>query len=130
MKNIGVYESEKYKDAKYTKVEDNIYETEDSFLGGVMYVTSLCFEQEPEYEEGESPADISQYPLEDILDRYCVAVEDFYEEKNSKSDTQCYQEFCGKDIENIKGLLGIVGKHVYNKEVKKDGKTFIELIVE
>lgn len=51
-------------------------------------MTSLSFEQEPEYGEGESSADISQYPLEDILDRYYVAVEDFYGEINDGSYTK------------------------------------------
>ena len=130
MKNIEIYHSEKYADAKYKKAAENIYETEDSFLGGVMYVTSLSFEQEPDYDEGESPADISQYPLEDILDKYCVAINDFYEEKNAQSGKICYQEFSGKDIEDIKNLFEIVGKHVYNKEVEKDGGNYIELVIE
>ncbi|MBP8083305.1 MAG: hypothetical protein KAZ87_08915 [Spirochaetes bacterium] len=130
MKNINIYDSEKYKDVKYTKVAEHIYETEDKFLGGVMYVTSLSFEQEVEYGEGKTPSDISQYPLEDILDEFCVAVEDFYEEKNASSDVLCYQEFCGKNIDNIKNLLGIVGKHVFNKEYTEGGEIYVKLVIE
>lgn len=68
MKNIDFYEPKKYEDSsKYEKVAEHIYRTEDTFLGGDMYVTSLKFEQEPEFDEGDSPSNISQYPLEDIL---------------------------------------------------------------
>ena len=53
MKNIEFYEPKKYEDSsKYEKVAENIYRTEDTFLGGDMYVTSLKFEQEPEVDEG------------------------------------------------------------------------------
>lgn len=130
MKNIKYYEAEKYNEEKYEKVAEHIYKTEDTFLGGEQYVTSLCFEQEPEFEEGTSPQDISQYPLEDILDKYLVAVEDFYENENNASSDICYLEFSGKDMENIQDLLEIVGKHVYNKNVEKDGDVSIDLIIE
>ena len=80
MKNITIYTPAKYNTDKYTKVKDNIYKTYDNFMKQDSFVTSLSFEQEPEYGEGESSADISQYPLEDILDRYYVAIEDFYGE--------------------------------------------------
>ena len=70
MKNITIYTPAKYNTDKYTKVKDNIYKTYDNFMKQDSFVTSLSFEQEPEYGEGESSADISQYPLEDILDRY------------------------------------------------------------
>ncbi len=41
--------------SKYEKVAEHIYRTEDDFLGGDMYVTSLKFEQEPELSEGDAP---------------------------------------------------------------------------
>ena len=95
-----------------------------------MYVTSLSFEQEPELGEGDSPRYISQYPLEDILDKYLVVAEDFYEKENEESFTTCYQEFSGKNIENVRELLEIVGKHVYNKEIEKDGEVYVDLVIE
>ena len=99
MKNIEFYEPKKYEDSsKYEKVAEHIYRTEDTFLGGDMYVTSLKFEQEPEFDEGDSPSNISQYPLEDILDKYFVAISDFYEEENRNSASVCYQEFSGSDL--------------------------------
>lgn len=92
-----------------------------------IYVTSLVFEQEPELGENE-PADtmISQYPLEDILDKFFCFCVDFYQEKNASDTVNSYQEFASSNIENIRELLTIVGKHVYNKEV--DGR--IKLIIE
>ena len=67
MKDITIYTPAKYNTDKYTKVKDNIYKTYDNFMKQDSFVTSLSFEQEPEYGEGESSADISQYPLEDIF---------------------------------------------------------------
>lgn len=126
MKDISVYLPKKYQESGYTQVSENIYKTYDDFMKEDCYVTSLSFVQEPEFDEGSSPSDISQYPLEDILDKFCVAVNDFYESENSESDSLCYLEFQGADIEHIKLLLSIVGKHVYNKE--EEG--YIELIIE
>ena len=126
MKDINVYLPKKYQESGYIQVSENIYKTYDDFMKEDCYVTSLSFVQEPEFDEGSSPSDISQYPLEDILDKFCVAVNDFYESENSESDSLCYLEFQGADIEHIKSLLSIVGKHVYNKE--EDG--YVELIIE
>lgn len=70
------------------------------------------------------PAD--QYPLEDILDKFYVAIQDFYEDLNCTSDETCYLEFSASDMEDIQKLLRIVNKHVYNKE---DGD-YVELVIE
>lgn len=82
-------------------MEHGIYECkqEDKFL----YVTSLSFEQEPEYEEGESAEEISQYPLEDILDKFYCHITDFYEKLNVSGSRICYLEFAavGKGYEYI-----------------------------
>jgi hypothetical protein len=130
MKNINYFEAKKYNDTRYEKVVDHIYKTEDTFMGGEHFVTSLCFEQEPQYDEGLSPKDISQYPLEDILDKYYVAVEDFYETENNASSSVCYLEFSGKEFEDITELLEIVGKHVFNEEVEEDGHIYVKLNIE
>ena len=66
MKQIESYHAPKYESEMYSLVEDGIYRVESG--GEVLYVTSLSFVQEPELEEGGSAAEISQYPLEDILD--------------------------------------------------------------
>ena len=49
MKNITIYTPAKYNTDKYTKVKDNIYKTYDNFMKQDSFVTSLSFEQEPEY---------------------------------------------------------------------------------
>lgn len=130
MKNIRIYHPKKYNDKKYQKVEENIYKVQSEMMANAVYVTSLCFEQEPELGEGSSPQEISQYPLEDILDEYMLLVEDFFEEENKNSVTDCYVEFSGLDVESIRDLLGIVGKHVYNQEVKQDGERYMVLVIE
>lgn len=120
MKNIRNYKAEKYSHPSYSEAEPDIYTCDSGF------VTSLCFEQEPEYEEGASAADISQYPLEDVLDEYYVYVSDFYEELNTPESQMCCLEFCSDDIDDIRRLRAIIGKHVYNKE----SGGAVELIVE
>ena len=109
MKNIRSFKAEKYNTASYIEAEPGIYACDSGFI------TGLCFEQEPEYEEGTSAAEISQYPLEDILDRYLVYVSDFFEELNNSESRVCYLEFCSGDIDNIRQLRSVIGKHVYNK---------------
>ena len=130
MKNIQIYTAEKYNTSEYVEVKSNIYKTHDSFMDQDAFVTSLSFEQEPEFEEGSDSSDISQYPLEDVLDKYYVAVSDFYEDLNDGSSNTCYLELSGESLEDIENLLEIVGKHVYNREEESDGKTYIKLIIE
>lgn len=82
----------------------------------VIYVTSIVFEPEPELEENE-PSDpyVSQYPLEDILDKFFVYCNDMYEKENESDKNHSYVEFASEKIEEIRNLLSIIGKHVYNK---------------
>ncbi len=126
MKNIKNYQAKKYESEKYTKVDEGIYKIADDWKPGYLYVTSLSFEQEPELGEGEDAGYISQYPLEDILDKFLVHVSDFYEDLNKEGLVMCYQEFASPKLENIESLREIIGKHVYNKE--EDGR--IKLIIE
>ena len=120
MKNIDSFESAKYTAASFTKIEPGIFQCT------IGYVTSLCFEQEPEMGEGSSSVEISQYPLEDILDRFNVYVSDFYKDLNDNESSVCRLEFCGSTVMNIRQLRSIIGKHVYNKEI---GYTIV-LVVE
>lgn len=101
---------------------ENIYRQ----LSDGTLVTSLSFEQEPHLGESGSPAEISQYPLEDILDKFYAHIEDFYEDLNATSEATCYLEFGGTEIGDIQGILGLVGKHVYNRE---DDRGKIELVI-
>ena len=124
MKNIKVYTACKYADISYQEVMPGIYMYEDGF------VTSLCFEQEPGLGEGKSAADISQYPIEDVLERYCVHISDFYPKLNTEKSAVCYIEFSGRKLEYIKSLLTIVGKRVYNKDIYENGESCTVLIIE
>lgn len=123
MKKIENYTAAKYKGWKYKKIKDGIYRTKAD--GEKIYVTSLSFLQEPELDEGDNASDISQYPLEDILDKFYCYISDFYEDLNISSSETCFLEFASSDLEDIQALRSIIGKHVYNKEVGED----VELII-
>ena len=124
MKDITNYQAPKYASEKYIAVEDGIFKL--MYRGLSIYYTSLSFVQEPEYDEGEDASDISQYPLEDILEKFNVFVSDFYDDINVETSQICYQEFASRDLEDIQNLRSIIGKHVYNLE-DDDG---IDLIIE
>ena len=131
MKNIQNYNAAKYiktgfsslfQKSDYKKINDGIYEYKKG--NETLYVTSLSFVQEPEFEEGDSAANISQYPLEDILDKFYCHISDFYEDLNVSESRTCYLEFAAMDLDDIKKLRSITGKHVYNQEYEKDEKYF------
>ena len=103
--------------------------TEGVYTNGELFFLGLSFEQEPELDEGTSSEDISQYPLEDILDKFCVYIDDFCEDYNSQGNEQCRLIFASDAIEDIQALKAIIGKHVYNSVVEKDGKEYIDLII-
>ena len=125
MKNIqSCTNLEKYSDSDYTLVSDGIYSHQGE------YVTALSFEQEPEFGEGRNASEISQYPLEDLLDRFLVYVSDFFEEYNVPETETCLLEFSGDSEEDIAGLRSIIGRHVYNRECSSDGKISVDLIIE
>lgn len=122
---IGEYEGQKY----YVDPEDEsdiIYYDENASGGSEIYVTSIVFEPEPELGENDPAEDISQYPLEDILDKFFCYTSDDFEEENAKDPERNYIEFASEDMEDIQSLLTIVGKHVYNKE---NGEV-VDLIIE
>ena len=124
MKNIQSFKAGKYDSPAYREIEAGIYEYDGEF------VTSLSFEQEPEYEEEASADCISQYPLEDILDRFSVYVSDFYDDLNVAGSARCYLEFSAATIDSIRELRAIIGKHVYNKPVTEDGVEYADLVIE
>jgi hypothetical protein len=122
MKDIRSFSSTKY--ASYPSVADGVFTTNGK------YITALCFQQEPNLGEGRDASDISQYPLEDILDRFSVYVSDFFKEMNTDNSSICYLEFTGFTIDDVLNLRGIIGKHVYNKRVREGNKDYIELVIE
>lgn len=127
MKEIKNYNSPKYNSEDYKLIEDNIYETIDEENDGEkIFVTSLMFVQEPELDEGDSAGNISQYPLEDILDEFLVYVSDFYSELNTEDSQICCLEFAAPELEDVQNLRSVIGKHVYNKQVGE----YVKLIIE
>ncbi len=124
MKKIKNFNATKYSSSAYDLQESGIYKCDNKF------VTSLCFQSEPERGEGRNADAISQYPLEDVLDRFCVFVSDLYEELNTAESQTCYLEFSSTDIVDLRNLREIIGKHVYNRTYNKNGKHFVELIIE
>lgn len=125
MKDIKNFHAPKYDNGKYIFVEDGIYKL--VYRGISVYYTSISFVQEPEYDEGENAADISQYPLEDLMEKFNFFVSDFYDALNVESSQICYQEFASRDPKDLKNLRTIIGKHVYN--IENDDET-IDLIIE
>ena len=130
MKNIQNYRAKKYETSAYEEVEENIYRGKCPWDEDMMYMTSLQFEQEPELGEGDSPKNISQYPLEDILDKFLVYITDFYEKENDESSGTCYLEFAGADIKKIQELRTIIGKHVYLYIFEEDGQEWEKTVIE
>lgn len=124
MKNIRIFTPSKYHTAVYREVEPGIFQI------GKTYVTSISFEQEPNLGEGQSAVDISQYPLEDILDRFCVFISDLYPALNTKNSTTCYLEMSARTKESIEKLHAIVGKRVYNNVFYENGEECIGLVIE
>lgn len=125
MTHFRDYTPEKYSGPGFEKIEEGIYRTKDPYgivKDGIVYVTSLTFQMEPERygEEDASPQNITQLPFEDLLDEYMLFVTDFYEDLNETSEVTCYQEFGSTDIEDIRGLRQIIGKRFY--AVPCDGK--------
>ena len=124
MKEIKYLEANKYQDGNYEKLDDGIYRKDNLFF------VTLSFIQEPELGEGNDASYISQYPLEDILDKFGVFVSDFYEKENIKDNNICCLEFASSDAKDIINLLTIINKHVYNKNVIIDGEETVTLIIE
>lgn len=121
MKDIKSYNAPKYSGANYTTVEDGIFKNAEG-----DFVTSLSFVQELEFGEGGNAAEISQYPLEELLDEFGCWVSDFYEDLNTEDSTVCYQEFASGTPEEIKNLRSIIDKHVY----MKSSESFVKLCIE
>lgn len=125
MKNIqSCTNLEKYSASDYIPVADGIFSHQGE------YVTALSFEQEPELGEGRNAADISQYPLEDLLESFFVYVSDFFVEYNAVDTQICRLEFASDCPEDITEFRTIIGRHVYNRERYIDGKTYVDLIIE
>ena len=115
MKNFQNYTPEKYVNPDFQEVEEGIYKTKSPYDDEEIFVTSLSFEMEPECfgEEDASPRNLTQIPIEGILDEFYVYVTDFYDEQNETSERTCYQEFGSSDLSDIQRLRTLIGKRFY-----------------
>ena len=118
MTHFRDYTPEKYSGPGFEKIEEGIYKAKDPYgivKDGMVYVTSLSFQMEPERygEEDGSPRNITQVPFEDLLDEYMLFVTDFYDELNQNSPKTCYQEFGSYELEHIRKLRTLIGKRFY-----------------
>lgn len=136
MKNFENYLSPKYMTSDFQKVEDGIYKTKIKtpygFKNGEIFVTSLTFEMEPECygEEDASPENLTQVPIEGILDKFNLFVTDFYEQLNKTSKTICYQEFGSFNLEDIQKLRTLIGKRFYAVPYTEDGEEYYDMVIE
>lgn len=136
MKNFKNYTPEKYRKADYQEIEEGIYKTRSPYgnKDSNIFVTSLTFEMEPECygEEDASPRNLTQIPMEGLLDEFSLFVTDFYEELNVKSEKICYQEFGSFDLSNIQKLRTIIGKRFYAVPYmdNNDGEEYYNMVIE
>lgn len=110
MKNFQNFTPQKYMTSDFQKISDGIYKTKSPYDSNDIFVTSLTFEMEPECygEENASPSNLTQIPIEGILDEFNLFVTDFYEPLNQSSEIICYQEFGSLDLEDIKNLRTLI----------------------
>lgn len=134
MKNFKNYTPEKYQTSEFQEIEEGIYKTHSPYddFEEDIFVTSLCFEMEPERygEEDASPRNITQVPMEGLLDEFNLFVTDFYEELNEASETICYQEFGSDNLSDIQRLRTIIGKRFYAVPYIEDGEEYYDMVME
>ena len=97
MKNIKLINLDKYNNTDYELIESNIYRNKQNDA----YVFAVNFE----LEENED----SQYPLEDILDKFYLHVSDFIDEDAFYTAKNVNLEL-GGDLEDVqKAIKSIIG---------------------
>lgn len=111
MKHIKSIELEKYRDEKnYKKVTECVYQN----LSRKSYVVTLSGELE------DDEKDDTQYPLEDILDKFNVHCTEYMEMEIKGETMTCMFElesYIGDNDEDSRNIIEaskIVGKRVYN----------------
>lgn len=131
MKNFQNFTPQKYMTSDFQKISDGIYKTKSPYDSNDIFVTSLTFEMEPECygEENASPNNLTQIPIEGILDEFNLFVTDFYEQLNQSSEIICYQEFGSLDLEDIKNLRTLIGKRFYAVPYTgEDGEEYYNMV--
>ena len=133
MKNFQNFTPQKYMTSDFQKISDGIYKTKSPYGSEDIFVTSLTFEMEPECygEEDASPRNLTQVPIEGILDEFNLFVTDFYDQLNENSEATCYQEFGSFDLEDIKKLRTLIGKRFYAVPyTDEDGEEYYNMVIE
>ena len=137
MKNFQNYTPEKYSGTDFQMIEEGIYRTKcpyETISDNEIFVTSLTFEMEPDCygEEDASPRNLTQVPIEGILDEFDLFVTDFYDQLNETSEIICYQEFGAFDLENIQKLRTLIGKRFYAVPYtdEDDGEEYYDMVIE
>lgn len=119
MKNIQLEKLGKYQgNPNFAWIEGTIYKD----LEEDHYVVALSYE----LEETED----SQYPLEDILDKFYLHVSDFIDEAAFYSSKSVVLELAGS-LEDVKQAIdALIGKRVYNEEFEDEkGETRVRLVI-
>ncbi len=130
MKDIKIIHQEKYKDTtRYERVAEGFYKAlvsyDDNMVEVGHYVATFSFLLEEDLNE---MAD-RQYPLEDLLDEFLAHVSEFVQ--NDPNNAVMILELCTQNwLDHMELLVKIEGRHVYNREVIKDGETYYELVME
>lgn len=137
MRNFENYTPEKYMTSDFQKIEDGIYKTKSPYKTlkeetENIFVTSLAFEMEPDCygEEDASPRNLTQVPIEGLLDEFNLFVTDFYEQLNETSETICYQEFGSFDLADIQKLRILIGKRFYAVPYMENGEEYYNMVTE
>lgn len=120
MKNFEIIEIDKFKDSSnYEMIEEGIYNDLKDDGGFSTHRIAMTVE----VEEGEN----SQYPLEDVLDKFYVHVEEFLEPKNENESRFIF----GGELDDIQNLKSLIGKRAFNQDyVDEEGQTRVKLIIE
>jgi len=119
MKNIRTIIPDKYRDPVYKPVGNDIFENTEEHI----FVCTLHFD----LEEGED----SQYPLEDVLEEFCLYISDFFNKDFFNHSGSMVVELAGEHHDLLKAVQTITGKRVYNTEYQgKDGRIYVKLVIE
>lgn len=106
---------------RYHPLGDGIFKDgEDG--GDFAYRVTLSFTSE----DGEG-----QYPLEDLLEKFCLYIEDNhtqYPDENAPG-TRVVLEF-GGELDPIRRAVGLVGKRVWDEPYEEGGQELVLLRVE
>ena len=121
MRNIALETCNKYSNQEnYELIKNGIYkdlkdEDDDNYRMTISY---------------ELDSDDSQYPLEDILDKYYLHVSDFLEPENDYNSNKVIQEL-GGTLDDIKNAQEIIGKKIYNQDfLDENGQVRVSLKIE